>query len=163
MHICVSKLTGIGSDNGLLPGRCQAAVWTYVGILLIGPLGTNHNPYIFIKENAFENVVAAILSQPQCVKIWTIYVPKIDLHRHLGHHFISVICNRTWNPFHLLGKQVCVMSANMEYIYVRDTEVLLNVYNNVLVWLVAHIFRANNYIEMFKKIYIWVNILGVCS
>ena len=40
-HICVSKLTTIGSDNGLLPGRYQAIIWTNAGILLIGPLGTN--------------------------------------------------------------------------------------------------------------------------
>ena len=40
-HICVSKTTIIGSDNGLLPGRCQAIIWTNVGILLIGTLGTN--------------------------------------------------------------------------------------------------------------------------
>ena len=41
MYICVSKLTIIGSDNGLLPGPFQAIIWTNVGILLIGPLGTN--------------------------------------------------------------------------------------------------------------------------
>ena len=41
MHICVSKLTIIGSDNDLSPGRCQAIIWTNDGILLIGPLGTN--------------------------------------------------------------------------------------------------------------------------
>ena len=35
-HICVSKLTIIGSDNGLSPGRRQAIIWTNVGILLIG-------------------------------------------------------------------------------------------------------------------------------
>ena len=40
-HICVSKLTIIGSDNGLSPGRRQAIIWTNAGILLIGPLGTN--------------------------------------------------------------------------------------------------------------------------
>ena len=40
-HICVSKLTIIGSDNGLSPGRGQAIIWTNAGILLIGPLGTN--------------------------------------------------------------------------------------------------------------------------
>ena len=40
-HICVSKLTTIGSDNGLLPDRRQAIIWTNAGILLIGPLGTN--------------------------------------------------------------------------------------------------------------------------
>ena len=41
MHICVSKLTFIGSDNGLSPDRRQAIIWTNDGLLLIGPLGTN--------------------------------------------------------------------------------------------------------------------------
>ena len=40
-HVCVSKLTIVGSDNGLLPGRRQAIIWTNAGLLLIGPLGTN--------------------------------------------------------------------------------------------------------------------------
>ena len=40
-HICVSKPTIIGSDNGLSPGRRQSIIWTNAGILLIGPLGTN--------------------------------------------------------------------------------------------------------------------------
>ena len=43
MHICVSKLTIIGPDNGLSPGRRQAIIWTNAGILLIRPLGTNFN------------------------------------------------------------------------------------------------------------------------
>ena len=40
-HICVGNRTIIGSENGLLPGQCQAIIWTNAGILLIGPLGTN--------------------------------------------------------------------------------------------------------------------------
>ena len=40
-HICVSKLTIIGSENGLSPGRHQAIIWTNAGILLIRTLGTN--------------------------------------------------------------------------------------------------------------------------
>ena len=40
-HICVSKLTIIGSDNGLSPGQRQTIIWTNAGILLIWPLGTN--------------------------------------------------------------------------------------------------------------------------
>ena len=46
-HICVSKLTIIGSDNGLSPGRRQAIIWTNDGILLIGPLGTNFSEILF--------------------------------------------------------------------------------------------------------------------
>ena len=40
-HICVGKLTIIGSDNGLSPGRRQAIIRTNAEILLIRPLGTN--------------------------------------------------------------------------------------------------------------------------
>ena len=42
-HICVNKVTIIGSDNGLSPGRRQAIIWTNAGILLIGSIGTNFN------------------------------------------------------------------------------------------------------------------------
>ena len=42
-HICVGNLNIIGSDNGLSPSRRQAIIWTNVGLLLIGPLGTNFN------------------------------------------------------------------------------------------------------------------------
>ena len=70
-HICVSKLTIIGSDNGLSPGRRQTIIWTNDGILMIGPLWTNIGEIIFIQENWFESVVyetAANLSWLQCVK-----------------------------------------------------------------------------------------------
>ena len=32
-QICVGKLTSIGSDNGLSPGRCQTIIWTNAGIV----------------------------------------------------------------------------------------------------------------------------------
>ena len=51
-HICVSKQTIIGSDNGLLPGRRQAIIWTNDGILLIGILGTNFSE-ILIENRIF--------------------------------------------------------------------------------------------------------------
>ena len=51
-HICVSKLTIIGSDNGLLPGQRQAIIWTNPGILLIGHQGTNFSE-IQIKIHIF--------------------------------------------------------------------------------------------------------------
>ena len=40
-HICVSKLTSIGSNNGLSPGRRLTIIWTNAGILLIRTLETN--------------------------------------------------------------------------------------------------------------------------
>ena len=40
-HICISKLSIIGSDNGLSPGWCQAIIWTNARILLFPNFGTN--------------------------------------------------------------------------------------------------------------------------
>ena len=51
-HICVGKLTIIGSDDGLSPGRRQAIIWTNAGILLIGHLGTNFSE-ILIEIHTF--------------------------------------------------------------------------------------------------------------
>ena len=57
MHICVSKLTIIGSDNGLSPGRRQAIIWTNAGILLIRTLGTNISEILGeINSFSFSNI-----------------------------------------------------------------------------------------------------------
>ena len=70
-HIRVSKLIIIGPDTRLSPGRRQAIIWTNAGInWTFGnklQWDLNRNFYIFVHENAFENVVwkiAAILSRP---------------------------------------------------------------------------------------------------
>ena len=75
MHILISKLTIIGSDNGLSPGQRQAIIWIDAGILLIHPLIINFSEILrqsqrFFYQTKIENVVcemAAILSPPQCV------------------------------------------------------------------------------------------------
>ena len=62
-HICVSKLTIIGPDNGLSPGWHQAIIRANAGIfLLFEPQrqiqwNLQRNSYIFIQENVFEIVV----------------------------------------------------------------------------------------------------------
>ena len=45
-HICIGKLTIIGSDNDFSPGQRQAIIWTNAGLLLIGPLRTNFSEII---------------------------------------------------------------------------------------------------------------------
>ena len=40
IYIYISKLTIIGSDNGLSPGWHQAIIWINAGILFLGALGT---------------------------------------------------------------------------------------------------------------------------
>ena len=71
MHICVGKLTVIGSDNGLSPGWRQAIIWTNAGILLIGPLGTNFSDILIeIQTFSFKKAHLKMLSakwRPFCL------------------------------------------------------------------------------------------------
>ena len=46
-HICVSKLTIFGSDNGMSPGRCQAIA----GLLSFGPLETKFREILIKIQN----------------------------------------------------------------------------------------------------------------
>ena len=56
-HICVSKLTIIGADNGLWPGRRLPIIWTNIGMLSIEPLGTNlHEILIEIEAFSFKKM-----------------------------------------------------------------------------------------------------------
>ena len=74
-HICVGKLTIIGSDNGLSPDRRQTIIWTNGGTLLIGPIGTN-----------FSDILIEILTFSFTECYW-----KFRL-RNGGHFFSASMC-----------------------------------------------------------------------
>ena len=94
-HICVGKLTIIGSDNGLSPGRRQAIIWTNAGILLIEPFGTNFSE-IFIKIHTFsykkmQLKTSSAKRRPFClglnVLIWIVTLcGDSDIMGKLGHY-----------------------------------------------------------------------------
>ena len=89
-HICVSKLTNLGSDNGLLPHRRQAIIWTNAGILLLGPLGTNSSDILIgIQSFSFRKMHLKISSakwRPFCLGLneLMIYYPP---------SFCMLVCN----------------------------------------------------------------------
>ena len=70
-HICVSKLTSIGSDNGLSSDRRQAIIWTNAGILLIRSWGTNFDEtFITIYTFSFTKMLLKMSSgkwRPFCL------------------------------------------------------------------------------------------------
>ena len=72
-HICVSKVTNIGSNNGLLPGRHQAIIWINAIILLIGCLGTNFSEHLIeIYTSSFKKIHLKMLSakwRPFCLSL----------------------------------------------------------------------------------------------
>ena len=56
LHICLSKLTIIGLDHGLSPGRRKAIIWTNAGILLIRTSGTNFSEIFKILSSSFKKM-----------------------------------------------------------------------------------------------------------
>ena len=90
MHICVGKLTTIGSDNGLSPGRCQAIKWTNAGMLLIGLLGTNlHEMLIEMQTFSLKEICLKMSSatwRPFCLGFNVVVIAWIN-------------CTVRWNSF----------------------------------------------------------------
>ena len=82
MHICVSKLTIIGSDNALAPGRRQTIIWTTDGIVLIGPLGTNFSEIVIgIQTFSFKKIHMKMSSakwRPLCPGLNVLIVLRWD-------------------------------------------------------------------------------------
>ena len=102
-HICVSKLTIIGPDNGLSPGRRQAIIWTNAGILLIGPLGTNFSENLIgIQTFSFKKMSLKMSSakwRPFC----------------LG---LNVL---TWHAWYMENLQLQTISCSYTYMRPRET------------------------------------------
>ena len=91
-HICVGKLTTIGSNNGLSPGQRQAIIWTNAGLLLIIPFETNFSEILIeIHIFSFKQMhlkMSSVKWQPFCLGLnaliyWVICVtqPQWDNHK----------------------------------------------------------------------------------
>ena len=102
-HICVSKLTIIGSDNGLSPGRCQAIIRTNAWILF-RTLGINFSEILSeIHTFSFKKMHLKISSG----KCWPFCLGLNVLHASLGHkapynpHCDNLItgCLSHWQPW----------------------------------------------------------------
>ena len=86
-HICVSKLTIIGSDNGLSPGRRQAIIWTNAGMLFIGSLGTNFNEILIeIHTFSFKKIHLKVLSGK-----WRPFSLGLNVLTHWGQDKMTII------------------------------------------------------------------------
>ena len=104
-HICVSRLTITGSDNGLSLERRQAIIWTNAGILLIGPLGTNFSEILIeILIFSFKKMCLKVSSVkkrpfclgPQCVKETTDFTDKRILHTWAGPDLDDTFPSYVW-------------------------------------------------------------------
>ena len=105
-HICVSKITIIGSDNGLSPGRRQAIIWTNAGILLIEPLGTNFSAflieiYIFSAIKMHLKLSSAIW-RPFCLGLNELKLLISHNDRHVYH--VAILVESYFLPSQHVGK-----------------------------------------------------------
>ena len=138
-YICISKLTIIGSDDGLSPGHRQAIIWTNAGISLIGPLGANFSE-IMIKMKAFSLTnlnlkvlsakVAAMSSRPKCVKK-EVGVGGEDE----GTFFHVIACHYKINPVKVSFTQLIYSTKYLIYhllwyLWYTFVQVLLTLWNN---------------------------------
>ena len=96
----VSRLTNIGSDNGLAPTRRQAIIWTNTGLLLNGPLGTYFSEiWNKIQQFSLKKINLKMSSgkcRPSCLglNVLTAGTPGREI------RCWSVLCR--WLPFKLL-------------------------------------------------------------
>ena len=113
-HICVGKLSIIGSDNGLSPGRRQAIIRNNAGILLIGPLGMNFSEILIgiqtfsIKEMHLK--MSSAKWRPFC----------------LGLDVLTTVANRRkveWRSLSISGKWLNTHTASMRKLPSRDLNV----------------------------------------
>ena len=111
MHICVSKLIIIGSDNGLSPGRRQVIIWTNAGILLIGPLGTNFSEILIeIITFSFQKMrlkVSSAKRQPFCLGLNVLTNLSNLQDMHISADIILRGCQYAFRPFGLVAFFPC--------------------------------------------------------
>ena len=118
-HICVGNLTIVGSYNGwLAPSHFLSQCWNVVNWTLRNKLqwNFNQNSCIFIKENAFHNVVckiAPILFRPQCVKMCSFYFNLYHSHMKLYIHVMCLTFSYDYNDNYRVSLQgVCWLFLN---------------------------------------------------
>ena len=89
-HICVGKLTIIGSDNGLSPERRQAIIWTNAEILLIGPLGTTFSEILIEIQTFSLKKIRLKMSSAKCCSF------RLGLNELINHLTLMMGISVTW-------------------------------------------------------------------
>ena len=155
-HICVSKLTIIGSDNGLSPERRQAIIWTNAGILLIGPLGTNFGEILIEIQTFSLKKIRLKMSSAKCCSFCLdlnvlitnggnpskLLYSQMFIKFMIRHMFIKcMLCGKTPTPWakharHWVSCPTKVIEIKLIFTYAEsnlfETEVLILLNSNVV-------------------------------
>ena len=115
-HICVRKLITLGSDNGMSPGRRQAIIWTYAGILLIRTLGTNFSEILSeIYEYSFKKMHLKMSSgnwQPFCLGLNVLNMWLWEWNENVI-RYIALGASLKLLPHHITGRKSCALTSTV--------------------------------------------------
>ena len=146
-YICVSKLTIIGSDKGLSPGRRQAIIWTNAGILLIRPFGTNFSGILIeICTFSFKKIHLKMSSakwHPFCLSLSVLNL------------FISNLFNRT----KLLHSHHCLLHYHLCNWHIGNHSHICQL---AMGWWSPYSVRQGTY-KPDTKVYFWLSICGMSN
>ena len=121
-HTCISNLTIIGSDNGLMPCRHQAIIGTNAEILLFGPFGTNFSEILIeITTFSFKKMCLKVSSAKQqpfrlglnVLTNWGILMPYniMELDPNTGREGTGLLRTMT-KPLHELMLTYCQLDSD---------------------------------------------------
>ena len=146
-HICISKLTIIGSDNGLSPGRCQAIIWTNIGILLNGTLGIYFSEILSeIHTFSFKKMHLKMLSAKQRPFCLGLNVLKKQLCYPLCYQSISI---------NGIDKQVCFPHESIPSTLALSMSRSIRTCKFNLCFLAKTLCIKGEFLATFKKITYW--------
>ena len=117
-HICISKLTIIGSDNSMSPGRRQTIIWTEAWMLLIWPLETNFGEiWLEIHTFSFKKMNVNMSSakwRPFCLDLNVIkpHAPCVNLNCVTAKATIVLVILVSDCQWHWINKLLWVHSIN---------------------------------------------------
>ena len=122
-HICVSKLSSIGSDNGLSPGWRRAFIWTNAGILLIGPFGKSQPKFVYLTIRFNLQIVFVYLYITQsryhhCTNfIWRHWTYKMPVRYDLSSVWVRLSISSQLSIIQHLG--LCVFSLPISFVMIE--------------------------------------------
>ena len=111
-HICLGNLTNIDSDNGLLPGRRQAIIWTNAGLLLIGPLGTNFSEILGeIRSFSFKKTHLKMSSAK-----WRLYRLGLNelMMRYRAEYNMTFVAETVWRQYEGKPLMFCIICGRID-------------------------------------------------
>ena len=128
-HICLSKLTFNGSDNGLSPGRRQAIIWTNAGILFIWPPETNFSEILFeIHTFSFKKMQLKMSSEKWRPFCFGLNVFSSGIQLRIKRCWLLRNPGNGWNWRHFNHVKASTrLEITANYLWIKMTELLLSI------------------------------------